>query len=172
MFYFSDDSSSNAAVRNLVMDHTNSSIFERNHLSRMIRYDVQAAYLGNAPEIELIRAANRMSRWMDPRRLKNKLTDGQEQDIKNESEVQDLYSCRERLHDEIRYKFGPIHQAKGQEVYDDYIAVNRAICSKLRMRQRAVIKQLQDVYDARAPSRVLLNNSTDHPNSSNTRLSL
>ena len=63
------------------MNYINSSIFERNYLSRMIRYDVQTAYLGNAPETELVRAANRMSRWMDPRRPKNQLTDEQKQDM-------------------------------------------------------------------------------------------
>ena len=68
------------------------------------------------------------------------------------------------MHNEIRYKFGPIHEAKGREVYDDYMAVNRAIYSKLRMRQRTVLKQLQDAYDATAPSRDIteqLNGSAD-----------
>ena len=46
------------------MDHTNSAIFQRNYLSRMIRYDTQAAYGGTAPRTELIQAANRMSRWI------------------------------------------------------------------------------------------------------------
>ncbi|KAA6407617.1 MAG: hypothetical protein FRX48_08455 [Lasallia pustulata] len=32
------------AVRNLVMDHTSSAIFQRNYLPRMICYDNQAAY--------------------------------------------------------------------------------------------------------------------------------
>ena len=71
-----DDLTSNSAVRNLVMDHTNDTIFQRSYLSRMIRYDTQAAYLGNSPETDFIRAASRMGRWMDPRRPK-KLTDEQ-----------------------------------------------------------------------------------------------
>ena len=39
-----DDPNSNGAVRNLVLDHATSMIFQRNYLSRMIRYDTQAAY--------------------------------------------------------------------------------------------------------------------------------
>ena len=39
-----DDPNSNEAVHNLVMDHTNSAIFQRNYLSRMIRYDIQGLY--------------------------------------------------------------------------------------------------------------------------------
>lgn len=35
-----DDPKSNEAVRNLVIDHINSAIFQRNYLSRMIRYDI------------------------------------------------------------------------------------------------------------------------------------
>ena len=123
------------------MDHTNSAIFERNYLSRMIRYDVQ-----------LIQAASRMSRWMDPRQP-NKLTDKQREAIKRKKELQDLYDCRDRMHDEIRSEYGLIHKAKGQEVYDDYVAVNRAICSRIRARERAVSKQIQEDYDAKAPSR-------------------
>lgn len=134
------------------MDHSNSAIFERNYLSRMIRYDVQAAYLGNTPQTDLIRAASRMSRWIDPRRPK-KLTDVQKEAIKREKELRDLYDCRDRLHDEIRNKYGPVHKAKGQEVYDDYEAVNRTICSKIRSRERAVLKQIQEDYDAKAPSK-------------------
>lgn len=49
------------------MDHTSSAIFQRNYLSRIIRYDTQAAYGGTAPRTELIQAANRMSRRIDHR---------------------------------------------------------------------------------------------------------
>jgi hypothetical protein len=135
------------------MDHAaNSTVFERNYLSRMIRYDTQAAYLGNSPETDFIRASNRMSRWMDPRRPK-KLTNEQKGAIKYEQEMQDYYNCRNRLQDEIRDKFGPVAKAKGQQVYDDYIAVNRAICSKTRARERAILKQIQASYDATIPVR-------------------
>ena len=132
------------------MDHTNNTIFERNYLSRMIRYDVQAAVLRKTPQTELIRAASCMSRWMDPRRPK-KLTGQQMEAIKNEKDSRDLYVLRDRLRDEIRNDYGPIHKARGQEVYDDYVTVNRAICSQIHARKRAVINQMQKDYDIKAP---------------------
>ena len=39
------DDSLNSAIHNLMMDYINNTIFERNYLSRIIRYDVQAAVL-------------------------------------------------------------------------------------------------------------------------------
>ena len=80
-------------MRNLALDHSNSAIFERNYLSRQIRYDVQAAYLGSAPNTELIRAAGRMSRWMDPSRPR-KLTGEQKESIRREPQIQELYGCK------------------------------------------------------------------------------
>ena len=52
------------------MNHINSVIFQRNYLSRMIRYDTQVAYENTTPRTELIQATNRISRRIDPRRLK------------------------------------------------------------------------------------------------------
>ena len=150
--WFLDDSTLNSAVRNLVMDHINSAILKRNYLSWMIQYDVQAAYLGNTPQTDLIWAVSRMSRWMDPWRPK-KLIGKQKEAIKREKEFQYLHECRKRLHDEIRSEYGLIHRAKGQEVYDDYVADNRAICSSIQAWEWAVLKQVQDDYDATAPSR-------------------
>ena len=39
-------------------------IFQRNYLSRMIRYDTQAAYRGTASREDLIVASHRMSRMI------------------------------------------------------------------------------------------------------------
>ena len=63
-----DDPNSNDAVRNLVLDHASSAIFQRNYLSRMIRYDTQAAYRGKASRGDLIVASHRVSSTIDPRR--------------------------------------------------------------------------------------------------------
>ena len=70
--------------------------------------------------------------------------------IKSEKEIQVLYDCKDRLLDQIREEYGPIKKAKRQDVYDDYVAVNRAIYSKIRAREQAVLKQAQADYDANA----------------------
>ena len=67
-----DDLNSNEAVRNLVLDHVTSMIFQRNYLSRMIRYDTQATYRGTASRGVLIVTSYRMSHVIDshqPRKL-------------------------------------------------------------------------------------------------------
>ena len=122
-----DDPNSNEAVRNLVMDHTNSAIFQRNYLSRMIRYDTQAAYGGTAPRTELIQAANRMSRRIDPRRPKE-LTEAQSASIRQEEEIQELRGRRDELFQRIRHQFTFIYRA-----------------------ERELMKQIQKEYDAVAP---------------------
>ena len=63
-----NDPNSNEAVRNLMLDHATSIIFQRNYLSRMIRYDTQATYRDTASRESLIIASHRMSRMIDPRR--------------------------------------------------------------------------------------------------------
>ena len=133
------------------MDHTgNNVIFERNYLSRMIRYDTQAAYLGNSSQADLIQAANQMSRWMDPRRPRH-LNDEQRNAIRREKEVQKLRDHRDRLHGEIRERYGPMAKAVEEEIHNDYVAVKREVYSRVRARERAVLEQVQAEHDARAP---------------------
>ena len=91
-----DDPNASAAVRNLVLDHASSAIFERNYLSRHIRYDTQAAFWGKHPRTELIRAADRMSRRMDPRRP-TQLTDEQKHRVFREPDIDTLYRRRDTL---------------------------------------------------------------------------
>lgn len=71
------------------MDQTNSAIFHRNYLSRMIRYHTQATYRGTKPRTELIQAANRMSRLIDPRRPKGP-TEEQKASLRQEADLQAL----------------------------------------------------------------------------------
>ena len=68
------------------MNYTNSAIFQRNYLSRIIRYDIQAVYGGTAPRTELIQAANRISRRIDPRRSKE-LIEAQSTSIRQKKEI-------------------------------------------------------------------------------------
>jgi hypothetical protein len=55
-------------LRNLVMRHADSKIFLNRYLSRRITADTQAIVRGMAPQGEIMRAACRMSRWIDPDR--------------------------------------------------------------------------------------------------------
>ncbi len=132
------------------MDHTNSAIFQRNYLSRMIRYDTQAAYGGTVPRTELIQAANRMSRRIDPRRPKE-LTEAQTASIRWEEEIQELRGRRDELFQRIRQQFMFIYRAEGHTIYGQYQEAKRAVDRKIKARERELMKQIQKEYDAVAP---------------------
>ena len=134
------------------MDHANSAIFQRNYLSRMIRYDTQAAYRGTASRAGLIRAAHRMSRLIDPRRPKGP-TDEQRQNLRREAEIQKLYDHRDKLYQRIRHDFQFLYRAQGKPIHNEYEEVKRAIERLLKMRERELKKQVQAEYDATAPVR-------------------
>ena len=132
------------------MDHTNSAIFQRNYLSRMIRYDIQAVYGGTAPRTELIQAANRMSRRIDPRRPKE-LTEAQSASIRQEEEIQELRGRRDELFQRIRHQFTFIYRAEGQAIYDQYEEAKRAVDRKIKARERELMKEIQKEYYTIAP---------------------
>lgn len=96
----------------MVIDHTNLIIFQRNYLSRIIRYDTQAIYEGTAPRTKLIQAVNRISRRINPRRLKE-LIETQSVNIRQEEKIQKLRGRRDKLFQRIRYQFTFIYRAEG-----------------------------------------------------------
>lgn len=94
------------------MDQTNSAIFYRNYLSRMIRYHTQATYRGTKPCTELIQAANQMSRLIDPQRPKRP-TEEQKASLRQEAEIQALYRHWVQLYHRIQtLEFKFVYQAK------------------------------------------------------------
>ena len=54
------------------------------------------------------------------------------------------------MRDEIRDKYGSIPNAKGQEVYDDYMLWIGLYIAGLQHVKRAVLKDVQKEYDAKA----------------------
>ena len=134
------------------MNHINSAIFQRNYLSRMIRYDIQAVYDDTAPRTELIQAANRISRRIDPRRPKE-LTEAQSASIRQKKEIQKLRDYRDKLFQCIRHQFTFIYRAEGQAIYDQYKKTKRAVNRKIKARERELIKEIQKEYDTIAPMR-------------------
>ena len=142
-------------MRNLVLDHANSMIFQRNYLSRMIRYDTQAAYRGTASRGDLIIASHRMSRMIDPRRPR-KLSAQQLQELRQDARIQELRRRQHELFEQIRDQFRFIYRAKGQLIHDEYEQIKRDIDCILKERKRALKSQLQAEYDAAAPMQDML----------------
>lgn len=161
-----DDPNSNEAVRNLVLDHASSMIFQRNYLSRMIRYDTQAAYRGTIPRGDLIIASHRMSRIIDPRRPRRPSLQ-QLQNLQQDTGIQGMRKHRRDLYNQIRKSFGFIYRAIGQPIYDKYQRAKRDIDRMLKEKGRALKAQLQAEYDAMAPIQDMLDQLADN----NTMLS-
>ncbi|QKX63180.1 uncharacterized protein TRUGW13939_10349 [Talaromyces rugulosus] len=146
-----DDPNSNAAVRNLVMDHTmGSGIFERNYLSRRIRYSTQDAFWGRETDHESAKAASRIQRFRDPNRPR-KLTLEQKQEVRHSRQVLELTSIRDRLCMQIEETFGVVKMAEGEPIHRDYQAVRRQLDSTIRATERALLKRAQEDYDTVAP---------------------
>ena len=150
-----DDPNSNEAVRNLVLDHANSMIFQRNYLSRMIRYDTQAAYQGTTSRADLIVASHRISRMIDPRRPHGP-SPQQLQHLRQDARIQELRERQLYLYRQIRDKFYYIYRAESQPIYDEYQQVKRDIDRLLKENGRALKVQVQADYDATAPMQDML----------------
>jgi len=103
-----DDPDSNEAVRNLVLDHVSSMIFQRNYLSRMIRYDTQAANRGTASRGDLIVASHWMSRMIDPRRPSGPFLQ-QLQHLRQDLNIQKMRKHQQDLYEQIRDTFRYIY---------------------------------------------------------------
>ena len=116
----------------------------------MIRYDTQAAYRGTVPRTDLIRAANRMGRLIDLRRPKG-LTDKQKESLLQEAEIKELYYRRDQLYDSIRLEFKFLYRAEGEPIYNEYQKAKREVERVIKVRERALKKQIQAEYDAIAP---------------------
>jgi uncharacterized protein DUF3435 len=145
-----DDPNSNSAVRNLALDHTGSMMFERNYLSRILRYSTQDAYWQRPPDNDSCKAASRIGRLRDPRRPR-KLTEEQSQEVRREPSIIKLYDARDRLGAEIVSEYGVIKMAEGELIYKDYQALKRTLASTIRAEERALLERIKRDYDATAP---------------------
>ncbi len=134
------------------MDHSNSEIFERSYLSRQIRYDTQAAYLGRDPNQLLIQAANRMSRLQDPHRPR-KLDDRQREQVRRSKIIQNLYDARQSLSQEIYDSFDTLKEAKaeGSPLHVGYLQIQRLLVATIRAEERSLLKATRQKYDRQAP---------------------
>jgi hypothetical protein len=138
-------------VRNLVLDHgTGSKIFERNYISRTIRYFTQDQFWGRSSDHESARTASQIGLLRDPDRPR-KLNTEQGQQVRQDPEVRELVAIRGRLCAQIEEVFGVIEMAKGEPIYNDYQTVKASLAATIRKKERALLKRIQEEYDLNAP---------------------
>lgn len=134
-------------MRNLILDHVNSMIFQRNYLFRIIRYDTQAIYRDIALRENLIVVSHRMSRMIDSRRFRESFLQ-QLQHLRQDASIQELCEHQQDLYEQIRKNFEFIYRAINQSIYDEYQQVKRDIDRLLKEKERALKTQLHENYDA------------------------
>ena len=90
-------------LRNLMMKHSDSRVFLNHYLSRRVTVDTQAIVRGTVPQNEIMKAACRMSRWIDPERPR-KLTPEQSASVNENPEIQKLLIRQTKLRGKVSRK--------------------------------------------------------------------
>ncbi len=104
---------------NLILQHHDSSVFQRSYLSRYITADTQAAYRDLKPQTALMRVASGMSRTIDTRRPRN-LTLAHQARVDCHPEVKLLRRAKTKLKQFIRDTYGTVISMKGTPIHDRY----------------------------------------------------
>jgi Protein of unknown function (DUF3435) len=128
------------ALQNMMLQHASIDTFIKHYLPRRSG-DIRAIVSGFEPQKDLMRAASRMTRWIDPGRP-HTLTIEQSQSVDNDPRLRQLLALRAKW----------IHRYKGAATKQPgYQSLSRAIVN-LRQRLRAtLLKRLRDKWDTEHP---------------------
>jgi Protein of unknown function (DUF3435) len=110
----------------------------------------QDAYWNRTPDNDSAKAASRIGRLKDPKRPR-KLTEEQSQRVRQEPRIRELSDVRDRLRAEIVSKYGVVKMAEGEPIHKDYQTLGRTLNSTIRAEERAMLRRIQQDYDATAP---------------------
>ena len=125
-------------------------MFERNYLSRMVRYNTQDAYWGRTPDNSSAKAASRIGRLRDSKRPR-KLTEHQGQQARQKPGIIELCRIRDNIRAEVMSKYGFIKMAEGEPIREEYQLLGRTINTAIRAEERELLKRIQEEYDTAAP---------------------
>jgi hypothetical protein len=91
-------------LQNMIMMHSDMGVFVNHYLNRRVGVDTQAIVRGTDRQDDFMKAACRMSRWIDPERPTT-LTSAQSLSVNDDPELQTLVRRRERLrHKQEKYQ--------------------------------------------------------------------
>jgi hypothetical protein len=106
--------------QNMMMQHADMRTFLNHYLSRRVTADTAAIVRGLKPQDALMRAACRMSRWINPERPQE-LTQEETLSVNKDPDIRKLLARREELR--CRFKGGatkePIYQLIGREIFNE-----------------------------------------------------
>ncbi|KAI9769856.1 MAG: hypothetical protein M1840_003850 [Geoglossum simile] len=138
---FNQSSDVSDALQNMMLQHANIDTFIKHYLPRRVTADVWAIVSGYEPQKDLMRAACRMTRWIDPNRPQN-LTREQSQSVDKHHRLRQLLAQRARWN--CRFKGAATKQPRYGSLSSDIV--------NLRQRLRAaLLKKLRDQWDVENP---------------------
>ncbi|KAH2023468.1 hypothetical protein KXV65_000697, partial [Aspergillus fumigatus] len=136
-------------MRNLIMHHSDTRTFLRYYLSRRINKNLPAIIRGLNPEDDIMRAACRMLRTIDPNRPRE-LTSAQSSSVNQQPEILELV----RRRDELSRQMGrPLSQHEGTKRYTIYKKLNQEISGARKRARDKLLAEIQEKYDREQPMR-------------------
>jgi hypothetical protein len=129
------------ALQNMIMQHAKIDTFIKHYLRRKVTADTRAIVSGYEPQRDLMRAACRMTRWIDPNRPQE-LTLEQSLSVNQDPYICRLIAQRERWKKRFQSTATqhPKYQMLGREIFN----------ARKRLRV-ALLKHLQDRWDLEYP---------------------
>lgn len=120
------------------MHHADTRTFLKFYLSRRISKNLPAIIRGLDPEEDIMRAAYRMSRTIDPHRPQE-LTTEQSSSVNQQLEIAGLI----RRRDDISRSLGrPLSKHRGTPKYETYKRLNQELAGARKRAQDTLISQL------------------------------
>jgi len=139
------------AQRNLCMGHApNSTVFQRNYLSRHITISTHDAFRNLPQQTELIRAATGMSRTIDKRRPRF-LSPTQVDQARRHPKVQALLRLRECYKQRIKSRGGTIKGHRGTRLFEQYCKIKRAYISEFEFQKKALLSEVKRKFREEQP---------------------
>lgn len=129
------------------MHHADTRTFLKFYLSRRISKNLPAIIRGLDPEEDIMRAACRMSRTIDPDRPQE-LTTEQSCSVKQQPEILDLVRRRDEISRSLER---PLSKHKGTPKYDTYRKLNQELVGAKRRAHDTLLSQIQSKYDREQP---------------------
>jgi hypothetical protein len=128
------------ALQNMMLQHASIDTFIKHYLPRRSG-DIRAIVSGYEPQKDLMRAASRMTRWIDPGRP-HALTVEQSRSVDNDRRLRQLLALRAKWNH--RYKGAATKQP-------GYQSLGSAIVNLRQRLRAALLKQLRDKWDTEHP---------------------
>jgi hypothetical protein len=128
----------------------NSTVFQRNYLSRHITISTHDAFRNLPQQTELIRAATGMSRTIDKRRPRF-LSPLQVDQARSHPKVQALLRLRETYKQRIKSRGGTIKGHRGTRLFEQYCKIQRAYISEFEFQKKALLSEVKKKFRDEQP---------------------